>query len=211
MNEKIEKDLEKKPDKGKKTLLFLKIIRLVVILAIILTILFFLNKLNIFNFQDGQIKSLESESRFQEMVQIGDLSTIEYTYNSISTCIDQETENAKYYVSYKGKIKAGIDFTKIKIDVDDNQKLVKVLTPTAEIQDVSVEMENLDFIFIKSKYETENVTEEAYKICIADLNEKAALDKDILEIAEENAYSALKALIGPIIEMEYPDYSLSIQ
>ncbi|NLJ94440.1 MAG: DUF4230 domain-containing protein [Clostridiaceae bacterium] len=205
--------MTKENDSNKKSsrLVTLKIVRLLLIFLIILVIIWFLRNASLFDSKEGKIRSLDSEASLQEIIEISDMSTIEYIYNSIASVNEPETGNNKYHVAYNGRIKAGIDFSKVKIEIDDQLKLITVLTPPAQIQDVSVEMESLDFIFSHSRFETEDVTQEAYKEALEDLNKKAELEKNILKIAEENAHSALEALIHPIVALEYQEYDLSIK
>ena len=52
-----------------------------------------------------------SETTLREVLDISQMSTVGYTYNSIVNVT--EDEELKYSISYQGQIKAGIDFSQI--------------------------------------------------------------------------------------------------
>lgn len=137
--------------------------------------------------------TFSAESSLREVLEIADLSTAEYTYNSIEE-VKNEKGETKYHVAYKGTVKAGVNFEKIQIIESD--KKITVIIPSIEIQDVSVDT-NLDYIFTKNKYNTETIYAEAYSKCIEDLNEKAKTNPTLLATAKESAVDTIKALLRP--------------
>ena len=66
-----------------------------------------------------------------------------------------------------------------------------------EIEEPVVDSGRMQYIFTKKKYETETVTQEAYKKAIEDLKEKVNADDSIVATATESAKAAEKALIEP--------------
>lgn len=136
-----------------------------------------------------------SEASLKEIISASDLSTVEYTYNSIVTISNEKEE--KYHVAYDGIVKAGFDFN--QITVTDNQKEKKIIITIPEIKIISavVNDQSLEFIFLKDKYDTETTYQEAYRESINDLKIKAEQNNDIKIIARENAIMTMKALIKP--------------
>lgn len=144
--------------------------------------------------------SFSAETSLKEVFESSELSTSEYTYNSIAKVkIDSKKsakeDNIKYYASYKGTVKSGFDFK--KIDVVEKGNEIIVIIPKIEIQSVDIN-ENLDYIFTKQKYNTEKTYQEAYKACYKDLESKAKSNKTLQKKAIENAIETVTALTKPI-------------
>ena len=169
-NKKI-KNILKLPKK--KLLLFGAIIILLVVLLFIY-----------FQFVSGkkaEVKTI-SKSSLTKVLEINDLSTLNFIYNGIAEVKNDDGET-KYHVSYKGNVNAGIDFKKIDISVDNDNKKIVVTLPDAVVQSVSVDMGTMKFIFEDEDDETETVTEEAYKASCEALEKQAKSETDLLEMA----------------------------
>ncbi len=145
-----------------------------------------------------------SEASLKEVIEVGELSTIEYSYNSyapVSTTTKtkkgDEKEEIRYYVSYEGNVKAGFDFEALTVNCDNETKTITIVIPDIKINSAHVDETSLDYIFVKEKYNTENTFQEALKICEKDLAEKANKNTTLTEMAKENAISMMKALLAP--------------
>ena len=136
--------------------------------------------------------TISVETSLKEVITSSQLRTAEYTYNSIAEVKDGE--KTKYYVSYKGTVNAGFDFEQVEIVRDGTT--IQVIVPDVEILEVIVDPE-LDYIFIKDKYDTEQTYAEATEACKKDLREKADSNETLLKTARESAEDTLKALIKP--------------
>ena len=139
------------------------------------------------------------KTSLKEVLESSEMSTSEYTYNSIvKVPVDSskpaEDDNIKYQVAYKGTVKSGFDFK--KIDVVEEENSVVVIIPEIEIHSVNVNTD-LEYIFTKQKYDTENTYAEAYNICCEDLAEKAKANKTLYNIAIESAVETLTAITKP--------------
>lgn len=106
-------------------------------------------------------------STLEKIINVNDLSTYESIYNGVTQVMNEKKpDKVDYYVSYKAKVKAGIDFKKITINVD---------------------ISSLDYIFENKKSETATVSEEAYKKCKEDVKIKVNKEDAIYDYAAENA------------------------
>ena len=142
---------------------------------------------------------------------MSDLSTFQAVYNGIAEVMDKnDEEKIAYYVSYEAKVKAGVDFEKVEIDVDDEKKIIMVEVPDIKINDVDVDITSLDYIFIDNSANTSTVSQEAYKRCIEDVNNESKNETAIYELAEENAHNIIEALISPFIKQLDNEYQLQI-
>ena len=136
--------------------------------------------------------SISVETSLKEMITTSQLRTAEYTYNSIADVMDGD--KVKYHVSYKGTVSAGFDFEKVDVIRDGN--VIRIIVPDVEILEVIVDPE-LDYIFIKEKYDTEETYAEATSECKEDLRAKAEANETLLETARESARDTLNALMKP--------------
>lgn len=147
--------------------------------------------------------TITTKSSLEKIIEINKLSTIEYTYNAIVTKYKNDEvkdDNVEYYVAYNEKVTAGIDFNEINIDVDYKEKKIYITLPNVEIHETNVDMGTLDYIHEKNTSEKDSISQEAYKLCKNDLRERAKNETELLINANENAKSAIEALIKPWIE-----------
>ena len=153
-----------------------------------------------------------SKSKLEDIINLSDLSTFEAVYNGIAKVTDEDNpEKVNYYVSYDAKVKAGIDFEKVDITVNTDEKIITVMLPEIKITDVNVDITSLDYIFENEKANTETVSEEAYKKCIEDVTSESNSEDAIYELAEQNARNIVEALISPFVEQLDSEYRLEIQ
>jgi hypothetical protein len=152
-----------------------------------------------------------SKASLEKVLDISEFSTLEYTYNSIVTVYDEQNEKAVYYVAYEGTVDAGIDFSKIEVSEPDEDNKITITLPEVEVQGTYVDAGSLDYIFVNSKYETETVSQEAYKKCKEDLEQKANETVDLEELAKDNAKTSVQALIQPWIDQLEEGYTVDIQ
>ncbi len=194
-------DILKTPQKIKRIGI---IILCVVILLVFLNIFTPFKLLNwigigkLFTGEPAEITGIQEVS-LERMVEIGELQTADYIHNSIAMSYDEKGK-VKYYVAYKGRVTAGIDFDQIEFNVDNENKKITCAIPRAEIIDIVVDLTSLDFIFTSNKYNNENVNQEAYPLCQQDLKEKIQNEDAILQEADKSAEVIVKALIAPLIE-----------
>lgn len=157
-----------------------------------------------------------SEASLKEIIEVEELSTLEYTYNSYCPVYRTDkngnpTDDIKYYVSYKGAVKAGFEFDKLSVTTDQNKKVVSVIIPEINITSVHIDETELDFIFVKEKYNTGETFQEAFKACEIDLKNEAEKNDTLKEYARNNAISAMEALLTPWKETLPEGYTIEIK
>lgn len=152
-----------------------------------------------------------TKTNLEKVLNVSDLSTFEAIYNGIAAVAGEEKpENIDYYVYYEAKVKAGIDFKQIKVDVNEKAKLITVTLPEVKITDVDVDIASLDYIFINNKSNTQTVSAKAYKKCIEDVTDESNSTSEIYESAKLNARNMVEALIKPFTEQLDSSYKLEI-
>lgn len=166
--------------------------------------------------REGKDQSVVTKTTLMEVLEISELSTITYTYNGIVPGYDtlNTTENRElsYYVSYEGTVKAGIDFSKIDIEIGEENKEIKVTLPKVKILDTIVDESSLEYIHKKSQSDSKGQNYKiAFQLCSEDLRKKTEGDKTLLELAKSNAESAVTALLEPWIEQMEEGYHIVVE
>lgn len=164
----------------------------------------------VFRSNDSRVTTV-TESSLEKVLEISDLSTLDYTYNSIVDVMDEDGKTMKYHVAYEGVVTAGIDFENVDVSVDEETKIITITLPEAVVQNVEIDMGTLEYIFEEKKYETETVSQEAYKVCRADLEKKAMEEGNLLAIAKDNAVDTVNALMTPWIEQLHEEYQVEVK
>ena len=156
-------------------------------------------------------KEIITEVMLQKVIDVSELSTFEAVYNGEAKVYNkQKPIEIDYYVSYCSKIKAGIDFEKVELKVDNELKTITAILPEVTITDVTVDITTLDYIFQNSAANNSSVAEEAYKACIDDATVESRRQKDIYTFARQNAENVIKALITPFVSQIDDGYTLEI-
>lgn len=118
--------------------------------------------------------------------------------------------NGKFKMQYEAEVRAGIDVSKIKInDVDNENKIISVTIPKAEILGAEVDPASLQFfdktpvIFdFKKEEDVAKAQTEAKK----DIIEKAS-KSGLLELADKQS----EDLITGILSTGFPDYTIKFE
>lgn len=200
--------MEEKENPKSKRIKFKHIVVLFVIIAVIITALMI--KIKIFNKKSEP--TIISKATLEKVINVSDLSTFEAIYNGVAAVANEENpENIDYYVSYEAKVKAGIDFELVEVEVNETDKVITVTLPEVKITDVDVDIASLDYIFMNNKANTQTVSEQAYKKCIKDVTKESNSTDEIYESARQNARNIVEALISPFVEQLDSEYKLEIK
>lgn len=181
-----------------------KLVKTILCIAIFLVIAVIV--VGVLGLGKGNGLSTVSESSLREVLEISELSTAEYPYNGIATKYSDDGEKVLYHVAYEGKVTAGIDFTKVLLNIDQDGHRILITLPEVEVNKETVDVTTMDFIFLKDKYETETISKEAYDLCMEDLEKTAAEQKNLLIFAEDSAKSCIEALLEPFLASMGSDY-----
>ena len=188
----VKKERSGNPVRRSRKFLFAKITVPFLIIVVVLGIWFLVSSRN-----EGRVTTI-TQSSLEKMLETNDLSTLEYTYNGITTVYTQDGKTPKYYVAYEGVVTAGIDITKINVHTDQDKKVITITIPDPSVHE-------------KKKYETETVSQEAYKKSMKDLKNKAEKEEQLLSMAKENAVSSIKALIEPWVKQLDDGYTVEVK
>lgn len=145
---------------------------------------------------------------------ISELQTLIVPYNSVVKVEapkkkDTDEQKYKYVVSYNGTVTFGIDFKKIKVSEDEDNKKLIVTMPKISILETNIAPESVVPIYLEDKKADEEFAYiERRKECDADLKSKAENDVKVMDMAKKTAESTVRNLINPFIKELYPDYEL---
>lgn len=154
------------------------------------------------------------EISLEEIINISELSTVSFVYKGISDGRNERNpDRIDYYVSYTAEVRAGIDFKNIQTAVNDAEKTVYITLPQVTINNISVDPNSLDFMFMNEKANTADTIQKALAICNNDVSRSCEPQNatTIYELAKENAVNAVKALIEPLLNQLEEPYTLIIE
>lgn len=181
------------------------------ILIAIAVILFVVAPISVHTANSKAAARVISSTILEKMINVSELSSYQAVYNGIAEVHNEKKpEKIDYYVSYEARIKAGIDFAKVKIDVDHRQNRITLTLPEVGITSVDVDIESMDYIFRKAKADTATVSTEAYKKCVEDATAECNDNRAIIDVAGENVRNVLEALIQPFVGQFGTEYQLEI-
>ena len=157
------------------------------------------------------------KSSLDRMVEKSDLETVNINYNIIAKkCEDEKDcdktsnkiEDFKYVVSCQGVITAGIDFSKIKIDVDEELKKLTVSMPEASI----LGDPNISKIkFLNGEDLPANELPNARKLCQETTKDKSEKDGKLLPAAKDQARSVLQEFYEQWIKAYDSEYIVEVK
>ena len=157
--------------------------------------------------QRSKQQTVYTASYLKSIILKSDLSTRSAVYSGIA-----EVDKIDYYVSYKANVKTGINFEKLKVEVEDTDvvKTVYITLPPVYITGVEVDAGSLDYIFVNKKANNPDTLQTAYAACEADVKAEVTEDAQLLELAQTNAEEVVRALTEPFFMQHGSEYNLVV-
>lgn len=202
MREKMQKEKKPKPQIQLNLKLNIGVIAVVVVIAAI-----FIGGFTFNNSKESQKQNepqIITESSLRKIIEVSQLSTYECVYNDVCTVMDQDdSSKVAYYCKYKSKVKAGIDFSKVDIDIEekeDGPSLITITLPEVTLEEPEVDISSLKYMFQEDSANNNTVSGRAYHACIDDVKEKSKSENLIYETAQKNAVNIVKGLVEPFVK-----------
>ena len=191
----------KRPNRANKNLLLVLLVVILISITIIAAMLIQTRK--------NQVESRNIAFGLKDM---GELVTQAGYFTNVQSStstrqlfgMDIPFTTSKYIYSYDGVVKAGLDFSKIEVQVDDANRTVTVLLPEIEILDVNIDNDSL-----KIYDESQSIFTPLH---ISDVNEaqielkeqvrQTAIDNGILEEAEKNARTIISGFLSGTMDLK---------
>ncbi|MFO3716398.1 DUF4230 domain-containing protein [Anaerococcus cruorum] len=183
-----------------------------IIVAILMLAAFFAAK-NIFNVEEET--KVTSETVEAALKEAKELTTLKYHYKNIASFENSQQfqgmkipfTTKRFLYTYEGEIHAGVDLDEAKVKVNEQAKKINITLPETKILSHDID-ENSVMVYddqdsIFNPLELEDYSnfrkEEEAKV------EKEAIDKGLLEEAEDQTIKAVKELLNlnPVIGEEY--------
>lgn len=151
-------------------------------------------------------------STLEKIINISELSTYTSVYNGIAVVYNEKnTDKIDYYVSYKAKVKAGMDVSKVTINMDSETNIIHIGIPEIYITETPIDGTTLEYIFVDKNANKSTVSASALKACEKDVEEESKSQDAIIDCAYTSAKNILTALIKPIVDQLDGDYALVIE
>lgn len=163
-----------------------------------------------FTGEEGKVTTITKAS-LEKVFEISELSTADYIYNAVARAYGEDKTTVAYYVAYEGKVKAGIDFDKLDISINEAEKHITIKLPDVEFQEQSVDPGTLKYIFKDRDRQRENIHQEAFELCEKDLKERVRQEKDLKDQAKKNAQAVVQGLVEPWVKQIDSEYSITVQ
>ena len=161
-------------------------------------------------------KEISAEILRDGVREVGVLVTDEYYFTEVVSFssikklwnIELGITESSYLVSYDGVVRAGVDLTGAEVVKDDEQKRITVTLPAAEIQGVDIDPESFQLYSEKAGLGN-RLSVEDFNNSLVELETTArekAIDRGLLERADENARVLIRNLIGALVDLS--EYTL---
>ncbi len=155
-----------------------------------------------------QVTAEELSAGLNEM---GQLITAEYYFTAVASASTQLAPilgiklgftESSFLAGYDGVITAGIDFSLIRVDKDEEKGRVTVTMPAAVIFNVDIDPDSFQLYNETSSIFTD-ITAEDYNNALLELEateREKALARGILDNADENARKLVRSFIGSLLD-----------
>ena len=155
-----------------------------------------------------QVTAEELSAGLNEM---GQLITAEYYFTAVASASTQLAPilgiklgftESSFLAGYDGVITAGIDFSLIRVDKDEEKGRVTVIMPAAVIFNVDIDPDSFQLYNETSSIFTD-ITAEDYNNALLELEateREKALARGILDNADENARKLVRGFIGSLLD-----------
>lgn len=199
----------KEPKPKSKKALIITVLCLLLVIVILIAVLAYKQKTE----KKSAPPQIIVTTELKEIIQLSELDTFHGIYNGIARKYNaKKPEEIDYYVSYESEVVSSIDFNNIDVSKEENEdgNIIIITLPSPILQEPIVAIETMDYIFENKKANTPTVSQEAYQLCLEDAKEKCKNEKEIYDLAKENAENTIHALVDPLVEQAYDGYTVTI-
>ena len=162
---------------------------------------------------------LTGETITSGLKEIGKLCTAEYYFTHVETFESKKElwgypipgTKSSYIYSYDGRILAGVDFTRVAVDVDGDRKTVTLTLPAVELITSEIDEDSFTLYGEKTSFFNPFAVED-FALSLSDMikaEEKKAVESGLLERAAENAETILRNFLAGSMELE--EYNIVVR
>ena len=153
----------------------------------------------------------------EQLQDVGSLVTEEYYFTEVVSfssvkklfkTIALGITESSYLASYDGIISAGLDFEKISVEKDDENKVITIRLPKSEVKYMEIDTDS--FVLYSEKEGLGNkITLNDYNDSLIELEKNAknkAVDRGLLKRADENAKLVISNFVKSLVDTS--DYTV---
>lgn len=165
-------------------------------------------------------KKVETTIEVDEMRAIANLATVDCYFHNVAKSDREmnpawyqfwEKKNMRFWVEYDGKVTIGIDVSKLKVEVGENN-VVTITMPNSVVLDATVNPESLtseSFYFDpKTKKPSPEEQTEAFKQAQSNMRETAEKNPVLMANAKANARELLRNYVNSVGEAVGVQYTI---
>lgn len=107
-----------------------------------------------------------------------------------------------YLVSYDGVVTAGVDFSRIRVEKDDEKLTLKIILPKAEIKNIDIDTESFQLHHEKTGFGN-SLKVEDYNSGLVTLERTArskAIQRDLPGMANKNARNVIRNFVSNLVD-----------
>lgn len=146
---------------------------------------------------DGNKTQYLSVANLKEVVDVENLSTVEYEYRGIAEKTGKIlwADTVDYRVKYEAHTHAYVNMTDIEFSIDEDAKTVTAYIPEATIDEPTLDETKFDFLPENARADMKDIIALCKEDAINDLNKD-----EILEASSTNLKSTVRALTMPLLD-----------
>ncbi|MEG0367510.1 MAG: DUF4230 domain-containing protein [Coprobacillus sp.] len=197
-----------------KKILLNQTMRNIITIVLVAAIFFFVGKL----WPSGEdTKKITNDLLSQQIQSISELASVEYSYTNMGKFENQATfygwkvpfTTKSFIVSYDGKIKAGVDMTKVIVKKDG--KNINISVPSTKILSHEIDEKSIEvFDETQNIFNQISITDyHQFAIDQKDKMEASVKEKGLLTEAQEKVASVIKTFIQSSNDLS-DDYKINI-
>lgn len=109
---------------------------------------------------------------------------------------------SSFLASYDGKVTAGVDFSKIKVEKNDELQRITVKMPAAELLDTTIDTDSFT-LYDEKEGIGNNISIKDYNVSLTTLKQGAtdkAVERGVLDKAQENAEQMIRDFVSSLVD-----------
>lgn len=166
----------------------------------------------------GEVETLSGEVIESGIREMGELITAEYYYTHAEDFENVKTlwsikvpmTKTKLVYTVEGDIKAGIDFTKVTVLVDDDAKKITITLPKSMVLASEIDHDSFHVVNEKEGWFNDLSAEDVNKTFahVKEMEEEKAIENGLLTRADENAVRIITSFVKSSYDLK--DYSVEV-
>jgi hypothetical protein len=146
--------------------------------------------------------AITTEAAEEKRTQIVEKFVEVENYEKTKTILNFFTSSSNFIYSYDGVVTAGIDCSEISVEKDDENQIITITVPPAEIRYIDIDYDSFQ-MYSEKEGLWNSMSMEDYNDSLSefeDLAKENAINKGVLEKADENAKTIIENFVTGMIE-----------